>query len=170
MEFIFDARIAYNTILIAVLLCISLLILLIVKYRVKKQKKWILAIVMIALLIIILVFLLSDVSIKEFPLWVVIVIPVAIFIPLFTFFLGQRSAQQTYNATLQKQKKRVLIANSVFIFFSAIILMALYWFRSQKFWTALFIQILPMILFLFFSNFQLFFPKEKETTEKDNIK
>ena len=130
----------------------------------------ILMIIIIPIIIIAVSLIVGGISIKDIPLLAIIGVSALILISPFTFLLAQRSAQRTYNATLQKQKKRLLTMFGIYIFFSAILLIVvLYYVSYQYFWVVFLAQILPPIFFMFFGNFRFFFPKEKKQKQIDEI-
>jgi hypothetical protein len=131
----------------------------------KKSHIWLLtAILIIPTIILIISLSISDIKIKDFPWWA-IAIPVLIIVSPFTFYFAQRVAHRTYNSTLNKRKKILLYSFCALIIFSVILLSASYYFNYEFLRIILLVQILPIILFMFFGNFRLFFQK-KEPNEK----
>lgn len=133
----------------------------------KKTHKWIVILMMTVLPIIVLTisFIISEISIKEVPIWAVIGIPVLILVSPFTFLLAQRRAEKKmYDVSLQKQKKTSLTILSVYIIFSAIMLIMLYC-LNYRFFSAFLYALMPILPAIFI---RLFFSKRKEVTEDNN--
>jgi hypothetical protein len=123
---------------------------------------------LISLAFLILIVFIEDIRVADIPLWAIIGIPTLhLAIPLI-FFLVQRSTQRTMqDASLQKQRKRALIVFGSYAIFMLMLFLIIYHTKPQSLQTIL----LPQLVWLptlFFINFRLFFPKEKEPTEDDN--
>ena len=132
-----------------------------------KIQKWIVSLMLIVPITILAFIIISDINIKDFPMWAIIGIPILILVLPFIFLLTQRSGQEIYKVSLQKQKKRFLTTWGIYIIFLVICLVILYFLNNQFFLPFLFIQI-AFLLSVFFMRFRLFFPSKKKMSEDAN--
>ena len=126
---------------------------------------------LISLAFLILIVFIEDIRVADIPLWAIIGIPTLhLAIPLI-FFLVQRSTQRTMqDASLQKQRKRLLIVSGAYIIFLLLLFAIVYLVRPHILPTLFPQAAFGFVLFVFFLRFRLFFPKSKESTEDINQK
>jgi protein-S-isoprenylcysteine O-methyltransferase Ste14 len=134
----------------------------------KKSQKRLLILMMIIPAIILPVFLIiHGMSVNKIPWWAIIGILIVTLASILIFLFTQNSAQQVYDAPLQKQRKRILTVWGAYSIFTAIVLIILYYVRYQLFLTGL---VFPALLLpsLFFVYFRVFFPKNTKSIENNN--
>ena len=134
----------------------------------KKQKWFLILIVIIPVIIIWISFLAIDVSVTDFPLWFIIGMPILILATPLIFLSAQRFAKRNIeNAPLHKKKKRLLAVFGAYTTFIALILIFQYCNDPQSVW-AIAIPQAVFIPFLYFFVIRRQFPKKKDSTEDDD--
>ena len=132
----------------------------------KKRKKLLILIMTIPTIILPILLIIIGINTNKIAWWAVIGIPVVTLVSILLFLLAQNSAQRVYDASLQKQRKRILTVWGIYTIFIAVILIIQYYIRNQSILPTLFIQT-GFLISIFFLHFRIFFPKVKKSTEDD---
>ncbi|MDR0970439.1 MAG: hypothetical protein LBM67_07880 [Lentimicrobiaceae bacterium] len=117
----------------------------------KKSTLWILiTIAVLPAMLLLLVLTISGVSITKFPLWFLILMPTLLIATPFLYLFVQRFAQQKiHDQPIEKRKKPLLTAMGIYIFFSAIIVIAAYFLCYDYFWIVYLAQSIIALFFMF---------------------